>query len=105
MSALPRSAQISTVRRRRRSTIAPAGSPTSKKAAVLDEVKRPTSNVVACSVITATRGIARRLTWLPSSLTDCPAHSSRKSRCQIRLPRAFERSRREVPLRLVGDSG
>lgn len=62
VNALPRSAHIMTVRRRIRSTHAPAGRPIRRNAAVLDAVRAPTSNVVACSVKTATRGIASKLT-------------------------------------------
>src|SRR5262249_11653855 len=68
-TARPRSPVISTLRRRIRSTQAPAGSPTSRNAAVSQAASAPTSNGVARSASTATSGSASRLTWVPSWLT------------------------------------
>ena len=78
-----------TRRRRTRSTQTPAGSPTTRKAAVDAAVSNPISNVVACNVRTASSGMARRLTCDPSSLTVSPPHSSRKSRCRSNTPLAI----------------
>ncbi len=102
----PRSAPIMTRRRRMRSTQTPAGNPTTKKAAVDAAVNRPISNAVACSVRTASNGMASRLTCEPNSLTVSPPHNSRKSRCRSSTPPlAIERTltqqrRRPTPLGL-----
>ena len=72
-----------------RSTHTPAGSPTMRKAAVDAAVSSPISKVVACSVCTASRGMASRLTCEPSSLTVSPPQSSRKSRWRRRAPLAI----------------
>ena len=78
-----------TRRRRMRSTHTPAGSPTTRKAAVDAAVSKPIWKVVACSVRTASSGMASRLTCEPSSLTVSPPHSRRKSRCRSSTPLAI----------------
>ncbi len=85
-STRPRSATIITRRRRMRSTHTPAGSPTTRKAAVDAAVNRPISKVVACNVRTAKRGMARRLTCEPSSLTVSPAHRRRSRDARNNTP-------------------
>ena len=77
-----------TRRRRMRSTQTPAGRPTIRNAAVDAAVSSPIWKVVACSVRTAKRGMASRLTWEPSWLTVSPPQSRRKSRCRMSTPRA-----------------
>ncbi len=63
------SAQISTGRRRQRSTHAPAGSAMRRKASCVHAASAPTSNVVASRVMTASKGSASCVTELPTSLT------------------------------------
>src|SRR5262245_35593950 len=69
-----------------RSTTSPAGSATSKNDAVPAAVSNPTWNVDARNSTTAASGSATAVTAEPISLTDCPPHSSMKSRCRQRLP-------------------
>ena len=77
--ARPMSLTISTGRRRRRSTMTPAGSPTRRKGANSTALSAATAKVLALRVLMASNGMARRLTWLPSSLTDSALQSRTKS--------------------------
>ena len=77
--ARARSLNTSTQRKRIRSTQAPAGSPTSRKASVSKLASRPTSNVEACTTRIATRGSAMVLIIVPNWLTVSPIHNRRKS--------------------------
>jgi hypothetical protein len=84
-SARPRSAAMSTGRRRTRSAQAPAGSPMTSHATDVAAATRLTWNVEAASVVTATSGSASVVIADPSSLIDWPAHSNAKSRLRVRL--------------------
>jgi hypothetical protein len=75
-----RSFTMSTERNRMRSTHAPAGSPTTRNAAVWTATSAPTSNVDACSTKIATSGSARSLIIVPNWLIVSPIHSRRKAR-------------------------
>ena len=74
----------------------PAGSATSRNGSVLIAVSRPTWKVLTSSSTTAASGSASRVIALPISLTDCPPHRSRKSRCRHRERRGAEPVRMSV---------
>src|SRR6266542_3000990 len=66
--ARPRSAAISTGRRRSRSTQTPAGRPISTNGRNSMVESRPTWKVEVCRAVIAISGRASRLTWLPMRL-------------------------------------
>jgi hypothetical protein len=74
------SLHISTARRERRSTIAPAGRPNRTNGENSTAVSKPTWNVVASSTVIATSGSAIKLTWLPSWETVSALQRCMKSR-------------------------
>ena len=77
---------IITRRAGRRSTHAPAGKPMSSHGSHPAAVSTPTTNVLACSTMTATSGTPTTAMALPSWLTVSPIHSSRKLRCRSSPP-------------------
>jgi hypothetical protein len=77
---------IITRRAGRRSTHAPAGKPMSSHGSHPAAVSTPTTNVLACSTMTATSGTPTTAIALPSWLTVSPVHSSRKLRCRSSPP-------------------
>jgi hypothetical protein len=74
------SVTMSTCRVRIRSTHAPAGRPTSRKATLSTAVSKPTWSVDACNTRMAVNGRASSLTMDPKRLTVCAAQRRRKSR-------------------------
>ncbi len=76
-AARPRSPTISTLRRRIRSTHAPAGSPTSRNGAVSKAASAPTWNGEASSATIATSGTASSAMCTPNWLTVVEANSCR----------------------------
>ena len=69
-----------------RSTHAPAGRPMISHGSHAAAVSPPTTNVLACSTMTATSGTPTTAMALPSWLTVSPIHSSRKLRCRSSPP-------------------
>ena len=67
-------------RLRNRSTTAPANSARIGNGMRLAATSRPTATAPAWNVKMASVGRARTVTWLPTSLTVCPAQSRAKSR-------------------------
>src|SRR2546428_5535552 len=75
-------------RRGRRSTHTPAGRLKSAVGSVPAAARRPISNGLAESTITAVSGIASRVIWSPKSEIVSPIHSFRKSGSRARLGRS-----------------
>jgi hypothetical protein len=78
---------IITLRRRIRSTQAPAGRPMTRNARNSNVVSSPTWNGVACRTFTASSGMASIVTMVPTWLIASPIHSRRKSAWNRRLSR------------------
>ncbi len=75
-----RSAAIMVRRFSQRSTQAPAGSPTTRKAASPAALRMPTSNSVAPNSVTASTGKASWPSWAPSWLRACAVQKPAKFR-------------------------
>ncbi len=73
------SAVIITRRLSHRSTHAPAGRPTIRKAAVEAAFRMPICHATACSRVTASTGTASDVNCSPKTLTPCPPQSQQES--------------------------
>src|SRR6266542_961318 len=88
ISARPTSVQMRIGRRRRRSTHAPATSPTSTGGRYSATRSSPIWPGDAPNIMTAVSGNASGVIWDPSTEMVCPVHSFKKSPCRHRLPAA-----------------